>query len=208
MGGVRAERRGAVGQRTSRVDRVRSCSACGADGALIGHQARGGVLRALRPHHDDPGRHRQRPAGLPDRRRTAVPGRVRDLPHRPVHRVDATRPNRRTAMAIHVQNPYFELQLHRRSPATARSRRSPRSPASTARTRRSSTARAPTRRTRTRKLPGIEKYSHVMLKRGITGTTALWDWRKEVRDGIGAYPPRAPSRSSCSTRPAIATSRR
>jgi phage tail-like protein len=40
-----------------------------------------------------------------------------------------------------------------------------------------------------RQLPGIEKYSHVVLKRGITGTTALWEWRKEVRDGLGAYPP-------------------
>jgi phage tail-like protein len=40
-----------------------------------------------------------------------------------------------------------------------------------------------------RKLPGIEKYSNVVLKRGITGSTALWDWRKEVRDGIGAFPP-------------------
>ena len=40
-----------------------------------------------------------------------------------------------------------------------------------------------------RQLPGIEKYSHVTLKRGITGTTALWEWRKEVRDGGGAYPP-------------------
>ncbi len=40
-----------------------------------------------------------------------------------------------------------------------------------------------------RQLPGTEKYSRVTLKRGITGSTALWDWRKEVRDGIGAYPP-------------------
>lgn len=40
-----------------------------------------------------------------------------------------------------------------------------------------------------RKLPGIEKHSNVICKRGITGSTALWDWRKEVRDGIGAYPP-------------------
>jgi phage tail-like protein len=40
-----------------------------------------------------------------------------------------------------------------------------------------------------RKLPGIEKYTNVVLKRGITGSTALWDWRKEVRDGVGAYPP-------------------
>lgn len=40
-----------------------------------------------------------------------------------------------------------------------------------------------------RQLPGAEKYSHVSFKRGITGTTALWEWRKEVRDGIGAYPP-------------------
>lgn len=41
-----------------------------------------------------------------------------------------------------------------------------------------------------RKLPGIEKYSNVTLKRGITGSTALWEWRKEVRDGGSTYPPR------------------
>ena len=40
-----------------------------------------------------------------------------------------------------------------------------------------------------RKLPGLEKYPNVTLKRGITGSTALWDWRKEVRDGGSAFPP-------------------
>jgi len=40
-----------------------------------------------------------------------------------------------------------------------------------------------------RQLPGIEKYSHVVLKRGVTGSTALWDWRKEVRDGGSSFPP-------------------
>lgn len=41
-----------------------------------------------------------------------------------------------------------------------------------------------------RKLPGIEKYSNVSLKRGITGTLALWNWRKEVRDSSSTAPPR------------------
>lgn len=40
-----------------------------------------------------------------------------------------------------------------------------------------------------RQLPGIEKYPPVQFKRGITGSTALWDWRKEVRDGGTSYPP-------------------
>ena len=40
-----------------------------------------------------------------------------------------------------------------------------------------------------RKLPGIEKYPNLTLKRGITGSPALWDWRKEVRDGGTAFPP-------------------
>ena len=40
-----------------------------------------------------------------------------------------------------------------------------------------------------RKLPGIEKYSNVTLKRGITGSLVLWEWRKEVRDGGSAFPP-------------------
>jgi phage tail-like protein len=41
-----------------------------------------------------------------------------------------------------------------------------------------------------RQLPGIEKYPHVQLKRGISGNLALWDWRKEVRDGGTTFPPR------------------
>ena len=40
-----------------------------------------------------------------------------------------------------------------------------------------------------RKLPGAEKYPNATFKRGITGSTALWDWRKEVRDGGTAFPP-------------------
>jgi phage tail-like protein len=40
-----------------------------------------------------------------------------------------------------------------------------------------------------RKLPGIEKYPNLTLKRGITGSLALWEWRKEARDGSGAFPP-------------------
>lgn len=41
-----------------------------------------------------------------------------------------------------------------------------------------------------RKLPGIEKYSNISLKRGITGSLALWNWRKEVRDSSAVAPPR------------------
>lgn len=40
-----------------------------------------------------------------------------------------------------------------------------------------------------RQLPGMEKYGQVQLKRGISGSTALWDWRREVRDGVGSFPP-------------------
>lgn len=40
-----------------------------------------------------------------------------------------------------------------------------------------------------RQLPGIEKYSPVQLKRGITGSLALWEWRREVRNGGTAFPP-------------------
>lgn len=40
-----------------------------------------------------------------------------------------------------------------------------------------------------RKLPGIEKYSNVSCKRGITGSTALWEWRKQVRDASATAPP-------------------
>ena len=43
-----------------------------------------------------------------------------------------------------------------------------------------------------RQLPGVEKYAPVQLKRGITGSLALWEWRKEVRDGGTTF---APSRT-------------
>jgi phage tail-like protein len=39
-----------------------------------------------------------------------------------------------------------------------------------------------------RKLPGIEKYGNLTCRRGITGSTVLWDWRKEVRDGGTTFP--------------------
>ncbi|MFN7545832.1 MAG: phage tail protein [Acidobacteriota bacterium] len=34
-----------------------------------------------------------------------------------------------------------------------------------------------------RKLPGLMKYSNIVLKRGYTANKALWDWRKKVIDG-------------------------
>ena len=40
-----------------------------------------------------------------------------------------------------------------------------------------------------RKLPGREEYPNCMLKRGITGSLFLWNWRKEVRDGSSSFPP-------------------
>ncbi len=40
-----------------------------------------------------------------------------------------------------------------------------------------------------RKLVGIEKYSNVTLKRGITGSTAMWEWRRQVRDSSATAPP-------------------
>jgi phage tail-like protein len=40
-----------------------------------------------------------------------------------------------------------------------------------------------------RQLPGVEKYPPVQLKRGISGSLALWEWRKEVRDGGTTFPP-------------------
>ena len=46
-----------------------------------GHDAGGGVLRQVRPHDHDPGRHRQRPPHLRHRHRSGEAGRVRDLPH-------------------------------------------------------------------------------------------------------------------------------
>jgi phage tail-like protein len=35
-----------------------------------------------------------------------------------------------------------------------------------------------------RKIAGLRKYSNVMLKRGYTQNKELWNWRKEILDGI------------------------
>lgn len=34
-----------------------------------------------------------------------------------------------------------------------------------------------------RKLPGLMKYTNIVLKRGFTQNRALWEWRKKVIDG-------------------------
>jgi phage tail-like protein len=34
-----------------------------------------------------------------------------------------------------------------------------------------------------RRLPGLVKYNNIVLKRGFTNSTELWDWRKKVVDG-------------------------
>src|ERR1035437_5229128 len=35
-----------------------------------------------------------------------------------------------------------------------------------------------------RKLPGLNKFPNITLKRGVTGSTALYDWRQKVIDGL------------------------
>lgn len=35
-----------------------------------------------------------------------------------------------------------------------------------------------------RKIPGLRKYANVMLKRGYTQSRDLWNWRKEILDGV------------------------
>jgi phage tail-like protein len=34
-----------------------------------------------------------------------------------------------------------------------------------------------------RKLPGLKKFTNIVLKRGYTDTLDLWEWRKKVMDG-------------------------
>src|ERR1044071_9001650 len=36
---------------------------------------------------------------------------------------------------------------------------------------------------RVRKLPGLKKFSNIVLSRGFTDSKELWDWRKKVMDG-------------------------
>ncbi len=35
----------------------------------------------------------------------------------------------------------------------------------------------------TRKLPGLMKYNNIVLKRGYSDDTKLWEWRKKVIEG-------------------------
>src|SRR5262245_15343000 len=37
--------------------------------------------------------------------------------------------------------------------------------------------------TTVRKLPGLKKFANIVLKRGVTPDTKLWEWRKQVLDG-------------------------
>ena len=50
-----------------------------------------------------------------------------------------------------------------------------------------------------RKLPGIEKYPNLTLKRGITGSLALWDWRKKCAMAARPSRQRGTSSFSCKT---------
>jgi phage tail-like protein len=36
---------------------------------------------------------------------------------------------------------------------------------------------------RVRKLPGLKKYTNIVLSRGFTDSRELWEWRKKVMDG-------------------------
>src|SRR4051794_31197019 len=35
----------------------------------------------------------------------------------------------------------------------------------------------------TRKQPGLARYGHLVLRRGLIGSTDLWEWWKQARDG-------------------------
>jgi phage tail-like protein len=43
--------------------------------------------------------------------------------------------------------------------------------------------RTGTERNTVRKLPGLTKHANIVLRRGITQDTELWNWRKAVADG-------------------------
>lgn len=39
-----------------------------------------------------------------------------------------------------------------------------------------------------RKMPGLERYPNVTMRRGITGSPQLWNWRKHIRDNAHTVP--------------------
>jgi hypothetical protein len=80
VGGVRAQQRRAVAQDPPHHRGLPVRRVAHRRPARLAPRRR--LLRALRPHHHEPVRSRQRPSGVPDRRRAHQAGRVRDLPHR------------------------------------------------------------------------------------------------------------------------------
>ena len=132
------------------------------------------------------------------------PAEFVDLPHRPV---DRRRPRlrRETAMATERDNPYgafnFLVEFGDVGRRTARSSpASPTSPASATRSTTPSTATATRQFNTVRKVPNTFKLDEVTLKRGLVGSTDLFDWIKAVRDG--AVPTAHGDHRACSTRPA------
>jgi hypothetical protein len=84
MGRVRAKWRGTVGQCDGHRVGLPLLGMAQRTSARL--KARPGLFRALRPHHHDAERSRQRQAGLPGRRRTSEARRIRHFPHRPEDR--------------------------------------------------------------------------------------------------------------------------
>ena len=172
------------------------------DGALDGRDRGGGVLRQVRPHDDDPGRHRQRPAHLLHRHRAGQAGGVRDLPHQPE---DARgQRQRRRGGASTMPTPATQR------PVLGSSTSSSRSTGSTSRGFSEVSGLTPRQDSieyrdgnediTVRKLPGLRKYPNIIAQarlhhgHGACGTGA--------RRSSTAGPSASPARSCCSTRPA------
>ena len=149
VGGLRAQRRAAVGPRAADGHALPAQPV--AHRRAAGRHRRRGVLRRLRPLDDEPGRHRQRAAHLPHRHRPGQARGVRDLPDPAEDPRDRDRLSQRSARRClpsdprrPVRRPTTSGSSSPASATTARpsAARSPRSAASRSRSTRSSTATA------------------------------------------------------------------
>ena len=166
-----------------------------AGGRLLGDEARGGVLRALRPLDHDAERPGQRSAHLSHRRRAPAARRVRHLPHRPedARRDDLTPvhpspPEERTpAMATPRERPYgqfnFLVDISDINDATTANGGFQEVSGLGVEITVAEYRNGNDKFNYPQKIMGLSKASDVTLKRGVIGDLSLHDWIKAVQEG-------------------------
>src|SRR5262249_16470721 len=150
-----------------------------------GRGRRGGVLRQVRPHDDDPGRHRQRPADHPGGRCAGEARRVRDRPDRALDRPGRQLTSRRQpeeTQRADRQDPFrtfnFRLEMDGTEVASFSDVKGLQSEGEVADYRTGMDIPLTNRR-----LPGLRKFGPISLSRGMVHDATLWDWYRNIVNG-------------------------